>query len=66
MNYKLINKKTNIVMVIISFKEKIRKKNGICSILVGSGVGSGSTIPGSGSADPNQHQKEGDPKHSWV
>ena len=29
----------------------------------GVGVGSGSTIPGSVSADPDPHQNEADPKH---
>ena len=58
MNNKLINyHKKNIVMSIISFTEKNYEKQ--------NWSGSGSTIPRSGSADPNPHQNEADPKNWW-
>ena len=51
-------------MSIIPFTEKKfrKKQSGICSIL---GLRIGSTIPGSGSTNPNPdpHQNEADPKH---
>ena len=60
MNNKLINKpKKHRYEYYISYRKKWRKKNGICSI-VGSGVWSGS-----GSADPDPHQNEADPKHCY-
>ena len=65
MTNKLMNYiKKNIVMSIISFTEKIiRRKLEFVRFDVGSGVRSGSTFPGSGSADPDLHQNEADPKH---
>jgi hypothetical protein len=63
MNNKLINDtKKNIVLSIKSFTEKIQKN--ILDFFRYQ-VGSGSTIPRSGSADPDPdpHQNEAEPKH---
>ena len=43
----------------ILYRKKLRKKNKNFRLK----VGTGSIIPGSGSADPDPHQKDVDPKH---
>ena len=58
MNNKLMNYIK--LMSITSFTEKSKKKK---LEFVRFYVGSGYTIPGSASADPDPHQNEADPKH---
>ena len=59
LNNKLINYKINLVISIIPLAEKNSEKN--WNLFV-----SGSAIPGSGSADPDPHQNEADPKHCYT
>ena len=53
------NKITSLFVLNLSQKKNNKKKIGICSILCWIRI----HYPGSGSADPDPHQNEADPKH---